>query len=380
MPIFTSNYPHFRSGSITLLPTPERIGALTDYSGRGVTMAFIDSGFFMHPDLEGRILVHANASTPHITEEPTVASTDDLSWHGQMTSVIAAGDGRTSNGRYRGIASNANVVLIKITSPRGQIKEADILRGLRWLNDTHRRFNVRVVNISVGGDFVTNDPDNPIYLAISKLVANGVAVVVAAGNKGADSLVPPASAPHAITVGGYNDHNTLDRAQWTPYHNNYGMAYDGTLKPEIVAPADWIASPILPGSVMAREAQWLAPLLMEKQPNGALTNLLNEGYNDLGFTREQVRRPDEKLYQMIQQRINSHKLIDSHHQHVDGTSVSTAVASSIIAQMIEANPRLTPAEIKTILRETSKPLAHVPAEKQGAGVIDPAAAVRAALR
>jgi serine protease AprX len=380
MPIFTSNYPHFQSGAVTLLSTPERTGALPEYTGRGVVIAFIDSGFYTHPDLEGRILAHVNASTRHLIEERTVISTDDLSWHGQMTSVIAAGDGTISNGKYRAIASGAQVVLIKITSPRGQIKEADILRGLRWLNDTYRRFNIRVVNISVGGDFVSNDPDHPIHLAISKLVANGVTVLVAAGNKGQNSLVPPASSPHAITVGGYNDHNSPDRSLWTAYHNNYGTVYDGSAKPEILAASDWIASPILPGSVMAREAQWLAPLLLEAQPNGALKNLLANGYGDLGFTHEQVGTPDDKLYQMIQQRINSHKLIDAHHQHVDGTSVSTAVASSIVAQMIEANPRLTPAQVKAILKETAKPLSNVPAEKQGAGVIDPSAAVKIALK
>jgi serine protease AprX len=380
MPIFTSNYPSFQSGETTLLSTPERTGALSEYTGRGVVVAFIDSGFYVHPDLEGRILGHVNASTRHITEERTVITTDDLSWHGQMTSVIAAGDGSTSNGKYRGIASGAQVVLIKITSPRGQIKEADILRGLRWLNDTYRRFNVRVVNISVGGDFVSSDPDHPLHLAISKLVANGVTVLVAAGNKGHNALVPPASSPHAITVGGYNDHNSLDRSLWRAYHNNYGTVYDGSAKPEILAAADWIASPILPGSVMAREAQWLAPLLMEKQPNGALKTLLNKGYGDLGFTHEQARKPDDKLYEMIQQRINSHKLIDAHHQHVDGTSVSTAVATSIVAQMIEANPRLTPTQIKTILMETAKPLHKVSTEKQGAGVMDAAAAVKMALR
>ncbi len=380
MPIFTSNYPHFQPGTATLLPTPERTGALPEYTGRGVVIAFIDSGFYVHPDLEGRVLVHVNASTRHVVEEKTIASTNDFSWHGQMTSVIAAGDGRMSEGKYRGIASGAQVVLIKITSPQGQIKEADILRGLRWLNDMYRRFDVHVVNISVGGDFVSNDPDHPLHLAISTLVANGVTVLVAAGNKGTHSLVPPASAPHAITVGGYNDHNSLDRTLWTPYHNNYGNAYDGSAKPEILAAANWIASPILPGSAMEREARWLAPLLAEEKPNGALKNLLKNGFTDLGFTKDQLSKSAARLYKTIQQRIDKHKLVDAYHQHVDGTSVSTAVASAVVAQMLEANPRLTPAQIKTILRDTAQPLADVPSEKQGGGVIDPAAAVKMALK
>jgi serine protease AprX len=271
------------------------------------------------------------------------------------------------------------VVLIKVTSPRGQIKEADILRGLRWLNDTYRRFNVRVVNISVGGDFLSDNPNHPIFLAISKLVANGVTVVTAAGNRGHQALVPPASSPHAITIGGYDDHNTTDRAQWTPYHNDYGTAYDGSYKPEVTAPAAWLASPILPGSIMAREAEWLAPLLTEDPPNGALKKLLMSDYSSLGFTKEQMNKSTARLYRMIQQRINTHKLLDAHHQHVDGTSVSTAVVSSVVAQMIEANPQLTPAQIKTILMETAQPLADVPAAKQGGCAMDAAAAVKRAV-
>ena len=82
---------------------------------------------------------------------------------------------------------------------------------------------------------------------------------------------------------------------------------------------------------------------------------------------------------MLQARINSHKLIDAKHQHVDGTSVSAAIVSAVVAQMIEANPRLTPAQIQAILMQTAQPLDAVPRAQQGAGSIDPARAVRAAL-
>src|SRR5687767_5570834 len=34
-----------------ILPTPVRIGALDEYRGRGVTIAFLDAGFYAHPDL-----------------------------------------------------------------------------------------------------------------------------------------------------------------------------------------------------------------------------------------------------------------------------------------------------------------------------------------
>lgn len=379
MPLFTSNVPRHNRDQRAVLPTPERVGAPAQYTGRGVTIAVVDSGFYMHPDLGGRVLVHADATTNHVTEQPQVMETSDLSWHGQMTSVIAAGDGSTSGGRYRGIASESSLVLVKISSPRGQVKERDILRGLRWLIDTHRRFNVRVVNLSVGGDDYSDDPDHPLHVAVRRLTEAGIVVVAASGNHGRDWLVPPASAPDAITVGGYDDHNTTDRSQWTGFHSDWGSACDGSGKPDIVAPAAWIASPILPGSQVEREAFWLGPLL-ESESERALRRLLTRGYGDLGLPREITLHPDHSLYEMLQARINTHKLIDAKHQHVDGTSVSAAIVSAVVAQMLEANSGLTPAQIRAILIDTAYPLANMPLAQQGAGAIDPARAVRAAMR
>jgi serine protease AprX len=373
--MFTSNYPFSQPGRMTLLSTVERVGALPQYTGRGVVMAFVDSGFYPHPEIAGRVLVHVDASTNHVFEQaPDAYEPSDLSWHGQMTSVIAAGDGRNSDGKYCGIASEAQLVLVKVSTPRGQIKERDILRGLRWLIDTYRRFNVRVVNISVGGDFASSDPNHPLHEAVRKLTEVGVVVVTAAGNRHTDFVVPPASAADAITVGGLDDHNSLDSALWTPYHSNYGLSYDGSLKPDLIAPAEWIAGPIMPETMVAREARWLGPIL--QAPNHTLTNrLLKKGYADLGISRASALQPDDNVYAMLQARINTHKIVDAHHQHVDGTSVAAPIVSSVIAQMLEANPGLTPQQIRSILTATAQPLGNTPRERQGAGVLRAADAV-----
>jgi serine protease AprX len=361
-----------------LLSTPERTGAPPKYTGRGVVMAFIDSGFYPHPDLGERVLVHADATTDNITEGTRFTRPAAYSWHGQMTSVIAAGDGRTSGGVYRGIACDAHLVLIKVSNLRNQIKERDILRGLRWLIDHHLRFGVKVVNLSVGGDDRSDDPDHPLHAAVRTLTEQGVTVLVAAGNGRRGYLVPPASAPQAITVGGYDDRNTLDRTQWQPYPNDDDMAYDGTSKPEITAPAQWIASPILPGSSMEREAHWLSALL-DAGDEEQVRQLLSEGYVDVKLSQKEAVNPTPKTFARLQARIAHHKIVDAHHQYVDGTSVSTAIASSIVAQMLEANPSLTPSRIKAILKQTAVPLAGVPAEQQGAGMINASEAVEAAL-
>lgn len=360
-----------------MLPTSERLEAPDEFIGRGVTVAFVDSGFYMHADLGARVRLHVDATTNHIIEQPRVLEVNDLSWHGQMTSVVAAGDGLSSGGRYRGIASGCDVVLIKISSPRGHVKESDILRGLRWLIDTHQRLNIRVVNLSVGGDYPSDDPDHPLHQVVRKLVASGVTVIAASGNHNAALVVPPASSIDAITVGGYNDNNTTDRARWGMYQSDYGYAHDGSRKPDVIAPAQWIASPILPGTLVDREAYWLGPLLLSEGEK-ALRRLLVSGYADLGLRRHEVERPDDALYARLQARINSLKLIDAKHQHVDGTSVSAAILTSVVAQMLEANPYLTPDLIRSILMETAQPVANIPAERQGAGAITPRAAVLAA--
>jgi serine protease AprX len=363
-----------------MLSLHQRMGASKQYVGRGVVMAFIDSGFYPHPDLAGRILTHVDATTQKVIEGPHFFYPRDYSWHGQMTSVIAAGDGRTPNGRasgFPGLAPAAQLVLIKVTSPHGKIKESDIARGMRWLLANHQRYRVRVLNISVGGDYESQDPNHELHAAVRQLVAEGVSVTIAAGNNGGNFFVPPASAAEAITVGGYDDQNTLDTDQWRGYNNNFGTIYDGTAKPEVIGPASWLPSPILPGSTMMHEARWLA-LMLKASDQQTVNQLLITAFADLGIPRKMALNPDEKTYALLQERINKHKLIGPKHQHVDGTSVSSAIVAGVMAQMLEANPKLTPAEIRAILIGTAKHMNNVAPERQGAGVVDAMAAVTVA--
>jgi serine protease AprX len=376
--LFKRNYPTY-DADFSLLPVPARMGANPAYSGRGVTMAFIDSGFFPHPDLGERVICHADATSNRIIEGRRFYEAADYAWHGQMTSVIAAGDGRTSNGRYRGIASGANLVLVKVSSRKRRIKEPDILRGIEWLVANHRRFNVRILNISVGGDYENHDPYYALYRAVQRLTEEGVVVLVAAGNSGEPILVPPASAPHAITIGGYNDQNATDPALWLPYANNYGHAYDGSHKPDVIAPAAWVPSPIMPNTPEAREAHWLAQLV-DASDEAEIKRLIWAAHQDLGLLPASAKQPDAGVYQTVQERINKHKIIDAHHQHVDGTSVSTPIVASVVAQLLEIEPRLTPTQIRAMLVATAQPIPNRPAVTQGAGRVDAAKAVATLLQ
>jgi serine protease AprX len=65
---------------------------------------------------------------------------------------------------------------------------------------------------------------------------------------------------------------------------------------------------------------------------------------------------------------------------VDGTSFSAPIVAAIAAQMLEANPTLSPEQVKQMLVATAEPLPNAPIERQGSGVVNGAQAVAAALR
>jgi Subtilase family. len=134
-----------------VLSTPLRLDADDRFTGRGVTIAFLDSGFYPHVDLttpHNRILAyHSLAATEG--DKTTLDTPDVSSWHGMMTSVVAAGNGSLSNGFYRGIAPESNVVLVKLART-GRISEKNIKHGLEWILAHREEYDIRIVNIVCG--------------------------------------------------------------------------------------------------------------------------------------------------------------------------------------------------------------------------------------
>jgi serine protease AprX len=131
-----------------VLPTPIRLGADQRFTGRGVTMAFLDSGFYAHPDLTeptNRIVAYHNIFDP-LADLDSLKTGDVASWHGMMTSVVAAGNGHLSQGFYRGIAPDANLVLVKI-GRTGRIPDKHIEQGLNWVLKHRAEHTIKVVNI-----------------------------------------------------------------------------------------------------------------------------------------------------------------------------------------------------------------------------------------
>jgi serine protease AprX len=88
---------HPAQAGCRILPTALRLGASREFSGRGVTIAFLDSGFYFHPDLvepKSRILAYTDV-TRRGARLADLRKPDVSSWHGMMTSVVACGNGRS---------------------------------------------------------------------------------------------------------------------------------------------------------------------------------------------------------------------------------------------------------------------------------------------
>lgn len=364
-----------------VLPTPPRVGADEQFTGRGVTIAFLDSGFYPHPDLtqpENRILHYTSVHADEASEE--VFRTPDLSsWHGTMTSVVAAGNGWLSGGHYRGIASNANLVLVKVCGPQG-IHNDEVRRGIEWVIEHREQYGIRILNISCAGDHEASYLDDELSRRAEDAVRAGIVVVCAVGNAGHEHnhpVYPPASVPAVITVGGLNDHNNLYIPDSEMYRSSYGPTIDGVQKPEIIAPSMMVAAPILPETSTAAEAELLGRLKVA--PTGPLHAVLhaNLGVNpDLDALRDQ---PSSQIRQFVAARIGAEQIISQHYKHVDGTSFAAPIVSSVIAQMLEANPSLTPRQVKRILMDTAIRLDGVPTDQQGWGVVAAVRAVELAL-
>jgi serine protease AprX len=345
-----------------VLPTPLRLHADPRYTGRDVTMALLDSGFYPHPDLTRprnriRAWVDATVNPPRgivfgpddVPQWPGWDAAEPAQWHGMMTSTVAAGNGLLSHGLYRGLAPDADVVLIQVRGSNGRIGNANIKRGLRWVREHGPALGVRIVSVSVAGRSTEWSSRNPVDEAVAELVREGITVVSAAGNSGERRLVPPATAPEGITVGGIDDKNSFNPEEVTCWHSNYGEAADGVSKPELVAPSIWVVAPVLPGSGVAGEAEDL-------------------------FEQRHTRDLD------VERRIAELKLVTPHYQHVDGTSFAAPLVASAVSCMLQANPSLTPLAIRELLKASAQPVEGVDRERQGAGTLVPARAISMALR
>ncbi|WP_048150637.1 S8 family serine peptidase [Thermococcus sp. AM4] len=199
------------------------------YDGSGITIAIIDTGIdASHPDLQGKVIgwkdLVNGKTTPY-----------DDQGHGTHVASIAAGTGAASNGKYKGMAPGAKLVGIKVLGADGSGSISTIIEGVDWAVQNKDKYGIRVINLSLGSS-QSSDGTDSLSQAVNNAWDAGIVVCVAAGNSGPDkyTIGSPAAASKVITVGAVDKYDTI-----TDFSSR-GPTADGRLKPEVVAPGNWI--------------------------------------------------------------------------------------------------------------------------------------------
>ena len=127
-------------------------------------------------------------------------------------------------------------------------------------SSTRTRYNIRVINLSLGRPVVTSYKNDPLCQAVEAAWKAGIiVVVVAAGNNGRDNsrgtngygtITSPGNDPYVITVGATNDKGDTDRNNdvIATYSSKGPTAIDHIAKPDLVAPGNRVVSYQAPGS------------------------------------------------------------------------------------------------------------------------------------
>ena len=236
---------------------------LNGITGRGVTVAVVDSGLWetdaLALDTRGkpRILARYDA-IQDISGKPVF----DESGHGtHMSSVIAHSgptkiDGKLS-GSFKGIAPDVSLVAVKAFDVKGQGDMLDIVRAIQWVVENREKYGIRILNLSFASRPRWDYWLDPINQAVMRAWADGLTVVAAAGNEGPGDMTvgSPGNLPYVITVGAVTDSwTTLDRTDdYIPAFSSRGPTPNAHIKPDIVAPGGHITGVTRPGSTITQD-------------------------------------------------------------------------------------------------------------------------------
>lgn len=186
-------------------------------TGAGTLVGIIDSGIdFTHPDFRNqdgssRILYiwdqtvdgsppsgfrqgteynnqQLNAALASTQPYEIVTSTDVIG-HGTAVAGIAAGNGRASEGREKGVAPDASLIIVKL-GYRGFesfARTTEVMRALKYLLDKAEELGMPVaINISFGTNAGSHDGSSLFETYVNSVTGRWKNVIVAAtGNEGA---------------------------------------------------------------------------------------------------------------------------------------------------------------------------------------------------
>jgi len=269
------------------------------YTGSEIGIAVLDSGVAPLADFSGRL---TNASVAGLAD-----SADDQLGHGTFVAAVAAG--RSTDGRYAGVAPGATVFAINV-SRDNSVLSSDVIKGLEWvLANRGAPRNIRVVVLSLTESLPSSYRTSALDFAVEKLWQRGIVVVASSGNSGPDTMqFAPANDPYAITVGASDPNGTAATGDDVlASFSSFGKTIDGHAKPELLAPGRNVVSALPDGStleLMAPDANHVAP----------------------GYVR------------------------------MNGTSVAAPQVAGAVAILLQENPSLTPDQVKWLLVSTARPV------------------------
>ncbi|MFJ8490336.1 S8 family serine peptidase [Streptomyces sp. NPDC094038] len=276
------------------------------YDGTGVKVAVLDTGVDTgHPDLAGKI-----AGSESFVPDETV---QDGFGHGTHVADTIVGSGAASDGRYKGVAPGAELLVGKVLDNTGEGQESWIISGMEWAAHS----GARIVSMSLGG--TATDSSDALSETVDELSADtGTLFVIAAGNAGpADETVgTPGIADSALTVGAVDKSDGL-----APFSSRGPRIGDSAVKPEITAPGVDITAARASGTSMGTP-------------------------------------------------------VDDYYTTASGTSMATPHVAGAAALVAEAHPDWTGRQIKADLASTAKTMPDPTVFEQGDGRVDAVRAVR----
>ena len=132
----------------------------TGYTGEGVTMAIIDTG------IDGNHTALDDLDDDNMTDDPKIVAFYDAinnpgetngteifpyddNGHGTHCAGITAGTG-APNYQHIGVAPRANLVGVKVLDGGGSGSFAAVMAGMQWTVDKRHEFNIRAASMSLG--------------------------------------------------------------------------------------------------------------------------------------------------------------------------------------------------------------------------------------
>ncbi|MGA8027048.1 MAG: S8 family peptidase [Bryobacteraceae bacterium] len=305
--------------------------------GTGIGVAVIDSGMNQSPDLtENNHVVYNQDFTGEVKPNANVKDTKnapDLFGHGQHVSGIIASSGQTSScgnctRLLKGIAPGASIINLRALNEDGEGTDSMVIAAIEKAIALKNTYNIRVINLSLGRPIYESYTQDPLCQAVEQAWKAGIIVVVAAGNDGRDdsfgaqgygTITAPGNDPYVITVGAMKTEGTYTRTDdlIASYSSKGPTQIDHIVKPDIVAPGNQVVS------LLAKNN---ATLITQNPANNV----------PVSYYQDPNNHGASNAYFML-----------------SGTSMAAPVVSGAAADLLEAQPTLTPDQVKALIMQTA---------------------------